>query len=59
MGRKKKQIGKLEVFSFTLNPKTIRAADKVIEFKKFESRSALVELALKKFILEVIKDGKI
>lgn len=59
MGRKKKQGVKLEVFSFSLDPRTIEGMDKIIAAKGFESRSSFVELILRTHILEVIKDGKI
>jgi len=58
MGRRKKE-GKLEVFSFTLNPRTIEGMDKIIKSKGFESRSSFVELILRTHILGMIKDGKI
>jgi len=48
-----------EVFSLTLNPETVRAVDKLIKVLGFESRSSLAEFILKKFVMEVLKDGKI
>lgn len=42
-----------------LNPKTVEATDKVAEVLGFESRSALVEFVLKKFVMEVIENGQV
>lgn len=51
--------GNIEIISISLEPKIVEAVDKTVEVLKFGSRSALVEFALKKFVVEVITDGKI
>jgi len=61
MARKRKEEGitKVKTYSFTLDPLTVEGIDKIVRFKKFESRSALIELILRNHIMEVIKNGKI
>lgn len=49
----------MKTYSFTLRPKTVEAADRVAQVMGFESRSALMEFALKQFVMEVIRDGKV
>jgi len=57
--RKEEGITRVKTYSFTLDPLTVEGIDKIVRFKKFESRSALIELILRKHILELIEDGKI
>jgi len=54
-----KKIRTKEVFSLTLNPQTVAGVDEVAKILGFESRSSLAEFILKKFVMEVLKDGKI
>ena len=54
-----KKVRTKEVFSLTLNPSTVEGVDKLTKVLGFESRSSLAEFILKKFVMEVLKDGKI
>ena len=59
MKRKEVGITGVKTYSFTLRPETVEGLDKIVKFKKLESRSALVELIFRKYILEVLNDGKV
>jgi len=58
MKRKEVGITGVKTYSFTLRPATVSGLDKIVEFKKFESRSSLVEIILRNHIMEVIDNGK-